>query len=95
MSSHTHACPICQKSIVDASNLHYHMKYCVRKIKIRHINSHDVGIEVSFCFTPHIPYLTIQGRDKSRQGIYRDAVLIGHRRPRTERKLFSWRPKND
>ena len=36
MSSHAHECPICQKSILDAANLHYHMKFC-RKKKFQNI----------------------------------------------------------
>lgn len=61
------------------------MRGNIRYMKIRYISGSDVGIEP---YRPHlhIPYLMIQGRDKSRQGIYRDAVLIGGR-------LFSWRPK--
>ena len=36
MSSHAHECPMCQKSILDAANLHYHMKFC-RKKKFQNI----------------------------------------------------------
>lgn len=50
MSSHFHECPICQKSILDASNLHYHMKFC-RKKKFQNIVDALVSfdLEISQC----------------------------------------------
>lgn len=54
-------------------------------MKIRHVNSRDVGIEPHRPHA-HIPHYWVPGRDRSRCGPYRDAHLI-----RTA--LFSWRPK--
>lgn len=75
MTSHSHECPICQKSILDAANLHYHMKFCSRKIKIRRINSRDVGIE-GYRRHPHIRFLMVKGRDNSIRGPYRNTILF-------------------
>ncbi len=83
MSSHFHECPICQKSILDAANLHYHMKFCSRKIKIRRINSRDVGIE-GYSPHPHIRFLMVKGRDNSIRGPYRNTILF-------PKGLFLWR----
>jgi hypothetical protein len=56
MTSHAHECPICQKSILDAANLHYHMKFC-RKKKFQNIIDAVVSFDLAIRRGEDGPYL--------------------------------------